>query len=180
MSNCSRISQVSNRVPVNARKSNLQLNKMDEGAFRNISISGRQCSIASIRRDVDMNRHGSPESHCFQSHTIDPLGFSMTTKGQQRRESAAAMTLDLALVMNAEKALRKYSFEQNTGSPNRSRRESINIMANSPRNSIPTVFGISRGISGVSNSNILNELERIERKQRFQRKFQKICSCFGL
>ena len=154
-----------------------------------------------------MNRHGSPESHCFQSHTMDPLGFSMTTKGQQRRESAAAMTLDLALAMNAgfdlkfkvkisffdrksgifvrffnrwkEKALRKYSFEQNTGSPNRSRRESINIMANSPRNSIPT-FGISRGISGVSNSNILNELERLERKQRFQRKFQKICACFGL
>ena len=26
------------RVPVNARKSNLQLNKMDEGAFRNVSI----------------------------------------------------------------------------------------------------------------------------------------------
>ena len=26
------------RVPINARKSNLQLNKMDEGAFRNVSI----------------------------------------------------------------------------------------------------------------------------------------------
>ena len=26
------------RVPINTRKSNLQLNKMDEGAFRNVSI----------------------------------------------------------------------------------------------------------------------------------------------
>merc|ERR1712168_1150392 len=107
-------------------------------------------------------------------YTIDPLGFSMVTKGRQRRESNAAITLDLALAMNSEKALRKYSFEQNTASPSRSRRESINIMANSPKNSI---FGIS---NGVSNANILNELERIEREQRFRRKLQKICSCFGL
>merc|ERR1719328_857713 len=152
MSNTSRISNVSHRVPVNARKSNLQLNKMDEGAFRNVSISGRQCSISSIRRDVDMNRHGSPESHRMSQ--MDQMGYSMTTKGQQRRESNAAVTLDLALAMNAEKALRKYSLAESIGSPNRSRRESINIMANSPRNSIPTVFGMSRG---VSNSNILNE-----------------------
>merc|ERR1719328_608154 len=62
MSNTSRLSNVSHRVPINARKSNLQLNKMDEGAFRNVSISGRQCSISSIRRD-DISRHGSPESH---------------------------------------------------------------------------------------------------------------------
>merc|ERR1712168_135632 len=179
MSNTSRISQISTRVPVNTRQSNLQLNKMDEGAFRNMSFSGRQCSISSIRRDVDINRHVSPESHRTlqgggQSYTIDPLGYSMVTKGQQRRESNAAITLDLALALNSEKALRKYSFEQSTASPNRSRRESINIMANSPKNSI---FGIS---NGVSNASILNKLERLEREQRFRRKLQKICSCFGL
>merc|ERR1712168_707289 len=39
MSNTSRISQISTRVPVNTRQSNLQLNKMDEGAFRNMSFS---------------------------------------------------------------------------------------------------------------------------------------------
>ena len=68
---------------------------------------------------------------------------------------AAPSRIIIATCLNLllDRHLRKYSFETNTGlgSPNRSRRESINIMANTPRNS---TFGVS------SKGSILNELER--------------------
>ena len=68
---------------------------------------------------------------------------------------AAPSRIIIAACLNLllDRHLRKYSFETNIGlgSPNRSRRESINIMANTPRNS---TFGVS------SKGSILNELER--------------------
>jgi len=171
----SRTSQLSHRMPV-TRTSNLQLNKMDEGAFRNVSISGRQCSIASIRREPSSHGgvHGGVSSlnSVGTSWTVDAMGFSVQTKGQQRRESNAAITLDLTNAMNLQKNnsdLRKFSFEQNM-SPHRSRRESINIIANSPRNS---KFG------NASSLNVLNELEKLERQQRIKEKIRKICPCIS-